>query len=135
MAGEITRRRWWPELFDDFPRELRLFGGEHMIRLEESTENGAYVVRAELPGIDPDKDVDITVQEGALTVHAERSEEKSAGRRTEFRYGSFTRSVPLPPGAREEDITASYDKGILTVTVPLAETGQKPRRIEIGKGG
>ncbi|MFI0724142.1 Hsp20/alpha crystallin family protein [Streptomyces sp. NPDC021224] len=104
------------------------------MRLEEGTEDGAYVVRAELPGIDPGKDVDITVQDGALTVRAERAERETASHRTEFRYGSFTRTVPLPPGAREDDITASYDKGILTVTVPLAETGTKARRIEVDGG-
>lgn len=134
MGAETTRRRWWPDIFEDLPRDLRLFGGEHPMRLEESTEDGAYVVRAELPGIDPGKDVDITVQDGALTVHAERAERETASHRTEFRYGSFTRAVPLPPGAREEDITASYDKGILTVTVPLAETGTKARRIEVDGG-
>jgi HSP20 family molecular chaperone IbpA len=134
MAVETTRKRWWPEILEDLPRDFRLFGGEHPIRLEESTEGSAYVVRAELPGIDPGKDVDITVQDGALTVHAERSERETTSHRTEFRYGSFTRAVPLPPGAREEDITASYDKGILTVTVPLEETGTKARRIEVDGG-
>lgn len=134
MAAETTRKRWWPDIFDDLPRDLRRLGGEHPMRLEESAEGGAYVVRAELPGIDPGKDVDITVQDGALTVHAERSEEETTSHRTEFRYGSFTRAVPLPPGAREEDITASYDKGILTVTVPVDETVTKARRIEVEGG-
>lgn len=136
MADDVTRRRprWLPELFEDFPWEVHLPGGEHMIRVEESTEDGAYVVRAELPGLDPAQDVEITVQEGVLTVHAERSEEERTKHHSEFRYGSFTRAVQLPAGAREEDITAAYDKGILTVTVPVAEAGKEPRKIQIGTG-
>jgi HSP20 family protein len=136
VTNEVTRRRprWLPELFEDFPWEIHLPGGEHMIRVEESTEDGAYVVRAELPGIDPGKDVEITVQERVLTVHAERSEEERTKHHSEFRYGSFTRAVQLPAGAREEDITAAYDKGILTVTVPMAETAKEPRKIRVAKG-
>ena len=80
-------------------------------------EDGHYVVRAEIPGIDPAKDVDITVRDGQLTIKAERTEKKETKGRSEFRYGSFTRSVTLPAGANEEDIKATYDKGILTVSV------------------
>ncbi|WP_225848836.1 Hsp20/alpha crystallin family protein [Streptomyces sp. HPF1205] len=137
MANDVTRRRprWLPELLEDFPWEIHLPGGEHVIRVEESTEEGAYVVRAELPGLDPAEDVEITVQDRVLTVHAERSEEERTKHHSEFRYGSFTRSVQLPAGAREDDITAAYDKGILTVTVPLAEAGKEPRKIRVGAGG
>jgi HSP20 family protein len=136
MGNELTRRRshWIPDLFEDFPWDLHLPVGEHMMRVEESTGDGAYVVRAELPGIDPGRDVEITVQDGVLTVHGERVEEERTKHRSEFRYGSFTRSVQLPAGAREEDITADYDKGILTVTVPVAETEKQPKRIPVNGG-
>lgn len=137
MAGELLHRRahWWPpfaEWFEDFPVELRM--GEHMIRVEESEEDGAYVVKAELPGIAPDKDVEITVESGVLTVHAERSEEKKEKQRSEFRYGSFTRSVRLPEGVNEQDITATYDKGVLTVRAPMGEVEKQARRIEVATG-
>lgn len=82
-------------------------------------KDGAYEVRAELPGIDPAKDVDITVRDGQLTIKAERTEKKESNGRSEFSYGSFVRSVSLPPGADEDAIKASYDKGILTVSVPV----------------
>ncbi len=136
MANEPAHRRprWWPDLLEEFPWDLRLPGGDQMLRVEEATEDGSYVVRAELPGVDPDTDVEITVQDGTLTVHAERSEEERTKHRSEFRYGSFTRTVQLPAGAREENITAAYDKGILTVTVPVAETERQPRRVPVGKG-
>ncbi len=65
--------------------------------------------------------VDITVRDGKLTVKAERSEKNETKDRSEFSYGSFTRSVTLPAGANEEDIKATYDKGILTVDVALPE--------------
>ncbi len=93
----------------------------HLIRLEDEMQDGHYLLRAELPGIDPAKDVDITVHDGQLTIKAERSEKKEANGRSEFTYGSFTRSVTLPAGANEDDIKANYDKGILTVDVVLPE--------------
>ncbi|MEV8099058.1 Hsp20/alpha crystallin family protein [Kitasatospora sp. NPDC085879] len=140
MAGELLHRRpsWWPmfsEWFEDFPMEMRTGMDPHVIRVEECEEDGAYVVRAELPGIDPDKDVEITVEGGVLTVHAERREEKRGKQRTEFRYGAFTRSVQLPEGAEEQEITATYDNGILTVKAPMGQVERHPRKIEIAKDG
>ncbi len=95
--------------------------GTHRIRLEDEIQDGHYVIRAELPGIDPAKDIDITVTDGQLTIQAERGEKKESKGRSEFSYGSFVRSVTLPAGADEDDIAASYDKGILTVWVALPE--------------
>lgn len=120
------RPRWLPDLsewFTSFPSlaELPLAFDTQLMRLEDEMEDGHYVVRAEIPGIDPAKDVDITVGDGVLTIKAERTEKKEAKSRSEFRYGSFVRSVTLPAGASEEDITASYDKGVLTVSVAVSE--------------
>ena len=111
------------EIFDGFPSwtNLRPVIDNHIIRVEDEMKDGSYELRAEIPGIDPAKDVDITVREGVLTIKAERSEKKEAKGRSEFSYGSFMRSVTLPAGADEDAIKASYDKGILTVSVPLAE--------------
>jgi HSP20 family protein len=93
----------------------------HLIRLEDEVQDGHYVVHAELPGIDPAKDVDITVRNGQLTIKAERTEKKETKGRSEFSYGSLVRSVTLPPGANEDDIKATYDNGILTVDVAVPE--------------
>ncbi|XAS62535.1 Hsp20/alpha crystallin family protein [Pseudarthrobacter sp. So.54] len=94
------------------------------IKVEQFVDGSTLVVRAEVPGIDPDKDVDVSVSDGRLHIKAEReekSEQKSKdGYHSEFRYGSFTRSVALPPGAREEDITATYKDGVLEVRAPAA---------------
>jgi HSP20 family molecular chaperone IbpA len=102
-------------------------------RVEDYTEDGTYMIRAELPGVDPEKDVDVTVESGVLTIHAERREETKQDRHSEFRYGSLTRSVSLPEGADPDKITASYDKGILKVAVPIpAEAKPATRRIAVG---
>jgi HSP20 family protein len=102
-----------------------------MMRLEDEMKEGKYEVRAELPGIDPAKDVDITVRDGVLTIKAERSEKKEFKGRSEFSYGSFERTVTLPAGANEDDIKATYDKGILTVSVPVAEAKPAEKRVKI----
>jgi HSP20 family protein len=111
---------FWSDLWTGFP-SFAAMRPSHLIRLENEVQDGHYVLRAELPGIDPAKDVDITVRNGQLTIKAERSEKKETKGRSEFSYGSFTRSVTLPAGANEEDIKASYDKGILTVDVAVPE--------------
>jgi len=111
------------KLFPDFPTwaDLPLLVDTQLMRLEDEMQDGHYVVRAEIPGIDPAKDVDITVRDGQLMIKAERSEKTQAEGRSEFRYGSFVRSVSLPAGANEDDIKATYDKGILTVSVAVPE--------------
>jgi len=110
------------------------FGSNQTFRVEDYTDNGTYMIRAELPGIDPDQDVEVTVDAGTLTIRAERREESKQDRHSEFRYGSLTRSVSLPDGADVDKITAKYDKGILEVTVPVpaqAKTG--PRQISVSR--
>ena len=104
------------------------------IRVEDYIKDDHYVVRAELAGIDPEKDVEITVGAGYLTIRAVRHEVTEGKHRSEFRYGSFTRSLPLPSTANEEDITASYRDGILTISVGLkAEKKESAKKIEIKK--
>jgi HSP20 family molecular chaperone IbpA len=120
-----------PELFDWLESPFATFRPQQMIRLEEFTEEGRYILRAELPGIDPEKDVDVSVSDGILTIHGERKEEEKEGRRTEFRYGSFTRSIALPTGADEYDITAVYDKGVLEITVGLKEPTEIKHKIKV----
>ena len=123
LPARHHHRSWmpdWSDLWTGFPSLATLRSGQ-MIRLEDDMQGGHYLLRAELPGIDPAKDVDITVRDGQLTIKAERSEKKESKGRSEFAYGSFTRSVTLPAGADEDDIKATYDKGILTVDVAVPE--------------
>jgi HSP20 family protein len=109
------------------------FGPASMFRVEDYVKDNTYVVRAELPGMDPDNDIEITVQNHTLTIHAERHEEQKEAHRSEFRYGSFTRSVALPDQADTEHITATYDKGILEISVPVPEAKTEGRQITITK--
>ena len=67
--------------------------GMHAVRVEERMEEGRYVLRAELPGIDPEKDVTVSVTDRVLTIRAERREETRTDGRSEFQYGSFERFV------------------------------------------
>lgn len=121
------------ELFAGFPAMSGLRPGfdTRVMRLEDEMKDGRYVVRAEIPGIDPDKDLDVTVRDGQLTIKAERSEKKDFDGRSEFSYGSFVRTVSLPQGADEDSIQAGYDKGILTVSVAITEAKPAERRVAV----
>jgi len=121
------------DLFEGFPSWASLHPafGSHIIRVEDEMKEGSYEIRAELPGVDPAKDVDITVRDGLLTIKAERTEKKESNGRSEFSYGSFIRSITLPRGADEDDIKASYDKGILTVSVPIAEKEPAAKKVTV----
>jgi HSP20 family protein len=92
------------------------------IKIEQFQEGTTLVVRAEVPGIEPERDVDVSVSEGMLNIavqREEKSEHKSkTGYRSEFRYGSSMRSIALPAGVKEQDITATYKDGVLEVRAP-----------------
>ncbi|MGW5383148.1 Hsp20/alpha crystallin family protein [Nocardia sp. NPDC003963] len=113
------------------PAALTSMFGAHLLRVEDTLEDGRYLIRAEIPGVDPEKDVDVSVREGLLTIRAERSEEHEGKGRSEFSYGSFVRTVTLPRGAEEEGIEASYAKGILTVSVPVSEPTVEAKKVEV----
>ncbi|SDP38437.1 Molecular chaperone IbpA, HSP20 family [Nakamurella panacisegetis] len=115
-------------------------GRTKMIKVEEYVEDGHGVIRAELPGVDPEKDIEITVADGILHLAAqreERDEEKRPdGYRSEFRYGSYRRSVRLPEGVTSSDVKASYKDGILEVRIsmPTNPPVSAASRIAIEKG-
>jgi HSP20 family molecular chaperone IbpA len=123
--------------FSEFFAGLPSFAGirpmfdTRLMRLEDEMTEGRYEVRAEIPGIDPAKDIDITVRDGQLTIKAERSEKKEFDGRSEFSYGSFVRTVSLPAGANEDDIKATYDKGILTVSVGISEPAPAEKHVQV----
>jgi len=131
-------------LFEEWARMLpfRLmafpfwWGAGDVIRVEEYREDGTLVVRADLPGIDPDKDVELTISHGMLHIEAQRREEEKREEkgylRREVRYGSFSRSLPLPEGVTEADIAATYKDGILEIRVP-EPTREPAKRVAIGK--
>ncbi|NUP74128.1 MAG: Hsp20/alpha crystallin family protein [Sinomonas sp.] len=135
--------KWFEGRRSPFELLERLFEGEAAapeIKVEEVIDGDALVIRAELPGIDPERDADVSISEGELRIQARREEKieyKERGTyRSEFRYGSFSRTLPLPEGANQSDITATYRDGVLEIRVPIpAEPTQRPStKIEVKRG-
>jgi HSP20 family protein len=142
----LERRRdlfdWWPELM---PRRLldwldatSLTESEHRMRVEEFVDGDELVIRAEMPGIDPDKDVHVHVRNHLLELRAERKQEtkheEKGTRRSEFHYGSFYRVITLPPDASESDVHATYKDGILEVRVPRDRKQAEATKVEVKRG-
>jgi HSP20 family protein len=113
-ANGATLRRWMPAM--------------DLVEADES-----FVLRADLPGLDRD-DVKIELEDDTLTVSGERKAEHATHEggvhRVERAFGSFSRSLRLPKGIDPEGVTASFDRGVLEVSIPKPEQ-RKPRRIEI----
>jgi HSP20 family protein len=99
-----------------------------------SRRGGGGRRRAELPGVDPAKDVEVTAEDGYLRVVVTRKEESKEPGRSEFRYGTFHRTVALPPGAREDTIAATYVEGILEITMKIGEPKPIGKHIPIAIG-
>lgn len=110
--------------------------GDEAIRVDEYRDGNTQVVRAEVPGIDPERDARISIADGMLHISAERRIEEETQplgwTRHELRYGSFSRSLPLPEGASPSDVSASYEHGILEVRIPVREpVAADPIRIPV----
>lgn len=105
--------------------------------LDVVEDGDAYRVKANIPGIDP-KDIEITFTDNVLTIKGElKSEEEVKETRyhmRERRYGAFSRSISLGDRVNGDKISASYENGVLTLTLPKAEES-KPKRIEIKSSG
>ena len=102
-----------------------------VFRLEESIRDDRYVIRAELPGLDPENDIEVTVDGRILTIRAERRQQDKGPYRSEFRYGSLARAVKLPARVDPADVTARYDKGVLEVSVPVEAVKPEGTRITV----
>jgi len=117
-AGNGTVRRWIPAM--------------DLVEAEDH-----FVLKADLPGLS-EEDVHIDVEGDVLTVSGERKAEHEDKRegyvRVERSYGSFRRSLTLPEGVDAEAVSASFDRGVLEVSIPKPEQ-RKPRRVAIQVGG
>ena len=89
------------------------------IPIEQYPEGTTYIMRLELPGIEPARDLEVAVQAGVLSVRAERPDETPVKHDSEFRYGTFARHVALPLGSNARNVTAAYHNGILTVRIGM----------------
>jgi HSP20 family protein len=132
----VTVNRLFSNLFDTptgvAPASRRWVPATDLVETQD-----AYVLRADLPGLDA-SDVSIELENRVLTVSGERraeSTEDGAGyRRVERSFGAFRRALTLPAGVDAEAITASFDKGVLSVRVPKPEA-VKPHRVSIAVEG
>lgn len=115
----------WPEEGEDRP-----FGIP--VNVYETDEE--VVVKAELPGVKKE-DLDVNIQDNTLTIKAQTREESEVKEesyyRRELRTGSFFRAVPLPVEVKEDNLKASYENGVLTVTAPKAVEKKVGRKIEV----
>lgn len=123
--------------FEDMDRMLESFGGRWrggIMPMDAYLEDEIYVLRFDLPGVDPDG-VDVTVESGVLTVTADRPIEETTDEATwllrERPTGTHRREVRLGDRLDSAGVEATYDNGVLTVTIPVSEEA-KPRRVEIG---
>lgn len=110
--------------------------------IEMRAEGADVVITLELPGVDVDKDVDIEVAEGRLTISGERrdrSEQQGESGQVlvrELRYGAFRREFALPEGVTAEDVEAAYDHGLLEVRVRnVTKPVVPPQKVAIRSGG
>ena len=95
-----------------------------------------YVLTADLPGVDPGS-IDVTADNGTLTLTAHRSarsEDSVQWLTSERFFGTYRRQLSLGEGIDTAGISATYENGVLTVSIPLAERA-KPRRIDVARGG
>jgi HSP20 family protein len=100
------------------------------IRTEAYVKDGRYVVRFELPGCDPETGLEVSIEANVLSVHAERPAGEAGKYHSEFRYGLFDSHVTLPAGADASDVTATYENGILEVSVGM-ESKHSARKIKV----
>lgn len=133
--AEIVRRprTGWADLMDwfetGFPTAFRT-GSALAMRAEEAMVDGRYVLRVEAPGVKPE-DVDVTIEDGRLTVRVERQDKVEEEKRSEFHYGVMERMVTLPPQADESDIQATYRDGILEISVGMMAAKPEAKHIKV----
>jgi HSP20 family protein len=137
----VQFRREMDRLFDDFFR-APMFGGGlagsalGWPTLEVKEGDDEVTVTAELPGLS-EKDVELSVHDGVLTLRGEKKSEHRDKDRgwSERYYGRFERSIALPDGADEAKCEAEFRDGVLTVRMPRSQEARRGRRIPIGTGG
>jgi len=144
----ITRYEPW-NVLNQFQRDLDRLFRSNLAEQEESDstiatstwvpsvdikeDKEAFTIEADIPGVDP-KDIDVSMENGVLTIRGERNlekrEEDKSYKRVERLYGTFYRRFSLPETADPEKISASGKNGVLQVRIPKREVAQ-PRRIAV----
>jgi HSP20 family protein len=122
----------WSRFIGDLPT-VRRFEGEWAPSVDVSETKDSFIVKAELPGLEA-KDVNVSISGNLLTIKGEKKkeeEEKDEHHHYVERYcGSFQRSFQLPANMKMDKIDATFDKGVLKITLPKTEEAKK-KEIEI----
>ncbi len=126
--------------FDDFSRRSPLAGfgfGDGAPKIDVAEGKDSVEVTAELPGVD-EKDIDLTLSDGILTIRGEKKTERDERDKeknwhmVERSYGSFSRSITLPYNPDSSKVEAKFEKGVLRVKLPKpAEIAKKEKKIAI----
>ncbi|GAA4522694.1 Hsp20/alpha crystallin family protein [Chelativorans composti] len=140
-------RREIDRLFDEWRLPSRFLGfdvprlsnvaGTLVPATDIAEKDDCYEITAELPGLD-EKDVEVSLANGTLTIKGEKSENKEEKQKgyylSERRYGSFQRSFRIPEGVDADKIEASFAKGVLTVKLPKTAEAKAEKKIAINAG-
>jgi HSP20 family protein len=136
FEGLTSLRREMDRLLENFFERGPLSmgnGGMFEPAVEVADNNAQVTVKVQVPGVSKDN-LQVDVAENALTVRGEiKGEENTDGKQyyqREFRYGAFSRTIPLPPGLQADQATAELKDGVLTITIPKGEQA-KPKQIPI----
>lgn len=124
--------RFFDESFSDMPMLWRR-GEGNSLALDVAEQDEQYIVKASVPGISPE-DIEVTLNDGVLTIKGETKADNEVKEENyhlrERHYGSFMRRVTLPTNIDADQIEATNENGVLTLTLPKAEE-VKPKRIEV----
>lgn len=119
--------RLWDSFFERRPARVEEVS-EWFPSLDVSETDTDYIVKVEVPGIDP-KDINISLMNNLLTIKGEKKQEKEEKDENyhliERSYGSFTRSIRLPSQVQSDKINATYKNGVLKITLPKTEEAKK----------
>lgn len=136
---------WSPLL--DVEREMRNILGRYWpaegdgtvrVTTDMHRDDDKLIVTVEMPGVDPEKDIDVAVEGESLVIKGEKRAERELKEEDHYlrerRYGRFERTLKLPGGVDPDAISATYDKGVLTVEVPIPEPRTEARPIPVKTG-
>jgi len=126
---------WWPSCYEPFRHLSERIADWFAPRSEAKATNARYEITVELPGVDA-KDIDVSLDEGVLTVkgekHSERKEEGEGYFFSEREYGRFQRTFRLPVDVEGDKVAADFTNGVLKITVPKrGEQKQATKKVAV----
>lgn len=122
------------QLFEGYPSTSLSSAADFVPALDVTESDKAFTVKIELAGMD-DKDIDLSIKDGVLTVRGEKKSETRDEQdnfvRVERSFGSFHRSISIPSNVEEKSVKANFEKGLLTVILPKVDEEKSTHKIKI----